>query len=71
MVVTVQPSVERTAMCILTIHHVYFDYYLIPPTSLLCSDNTQNLRSSTVEQITKQCPRPRPKVNMQATHQTL
>ena len=42
----------------------------LPPTSL-CNDNTQNLHRSTVELIPKQCPHPRSKVNVLATHPTL
>ena len=49
--------------------HLYRVYCLTPPTSL-CSDNTQNLHSSTVERIPK-CLHPRPKVNVLATHPTL
>ena len=36
----------------------------------LCRDNTQNLHSSTVGRIPRQCPQPRPKVNVLATHPT-
>ena len=43
---------------------------LTPPTSL-CSANTQNLHSSTVVRISRQCPHPRPKANVLATHPTL
>ena len=39
--------------------YLYRVYCLTPPTSL-CSANTQNLHSSTVERILKQCPHPRP-----------
>ena len=49
--------------------YLYRVYCLTPPTSL-CSDNTQNLHSSTVERIPKQCLHPRPKVNVLATHPT-
>ena len=62
MVVAVQqPSPECTAtftVCVLsnTAHS-------------LSSNNTQNLLSSTMDRIPKQCPHQRPKVNVLATHQ--
>ena len=52
-------------------HRYLYRVYCITPPASLCSDNTQNLHSSTVERIPKQCPHPRPKVNMLATHPTL
>ena len=42
-------------------------YYRTLPASL-CSDNTQNLRRSTVERIPKQCPHQRSKVSVLTTH---
>ena len=51
-------------------HYIYCVYCLTPPTSL-CSDNTQYLHRSTVDRIPKQCPNPRSKVYVQATHHTL
>ena len=46
--------------------YLYRVYCPTPPTSL-CSDNTQNLHSPTLERISK-CPHPRPKVNALGTH---
>ena len=43
-------------------------YYRTLPASL-CSDNTQNLRRSTVERIPNQCPHQRSKVSVLTTHQ--
>ena len=48
----------------------FFTAYCLTLPSSLCSNNTQNLRS-TVDWIPRQCPDPRSKVNMLATHQTL
>ena len=58
-----QPSAECTAI-------FYCAHCLTPPTSLY-SDKTQNLHSSTVEPIPKECPHPRAKVNVLATHPTI
>ena len=45
-----------------------FRVYCLTSPTYLCNDNTH---ISMVEQIPKQCPHPRPKVNMLPTHPTL
>ena len=54
-----------------TMHRYVYRVYCLTPATSLCSDNTQNLNISTVEQIPRQCPHPRPKVNMLASHPTI
>ena len=52
-------------------HRYHYRVYCLTPSTSLCSDNTQNLHSSMVERIPKQCRHPRPKVNVLAPHPTI
>ena len=53
------------------IHCSLYHVYCLTQSTSICSDNTQILHRSTVEGIPKQCPHPRPKVNVLATQRTL
>ena len=49
-------------------HRYLYCVYCLTPSTSLCNDNRQNLHKSTVERVPKQCPHPRPMVNVVATH---